>query len=64
MRVKYGEGKECWTSNFCTTHGLEVWKTIRAGWDSLYRFVGYKVGEGLSMMLGMAYVDDRNLLSK
>ena len=35
-------------------HGLEVWKTIRAGWDSLYRFVGYKVGEGLSMMLGMA----------
>ena len=27
-----------------TTHGLEVGKAISAGWDSLYSFVGYKVG--------------------
>jgi hypothetical protein len=45
--AKYGTMEGGWCSNMPTgTHGVGVWKFIRAGWDKFSRMLKFEVGDG------------------
>ena len=47
IREKYGSLEGGWMSNNPRgSHGVGLWKFIRAGWDTFFRFVQIRVGDG------------------
>uniref|UniRef100_A0A2N9IUI4 Reverse transcriptase domain-containing protein n=1 Tax=Fagus sylvatica TaxID=28930 RepID=A0A2N9IUI4_FAGSY len=52
VREKYGSMEGGWMSkNSRGSHGVGLWKFIRAGWDTFSRFVKFKVGDGSRIRL-------------
>uniref|UniRef100_A0A2N9GTW6 Reverse transcriptase domain-containing protein n=1 Tax=Fagus sylvatica TaxID=28930 RepID=A0A2N9GTW6_FAGSY len=44
---KYGCQRSAWcTDRVSTTHGVSLWKHIRAGWKDFSHHISYKVGDG------------------
>ena len=52
IREKYGSMEGGWMSTHNRgSHGVGLWKYIRAGWDKFARFVKFKVGDGSRIRL-------------
>jgi hypothetical protein len=52
IREKYGSMEGGWMSKIPRgSHGVGLWKFIRAGWDTFSRFVKFQVGDGSCIWL-------------
>ena len=52
VREKYGSMEGGWMSIHARgSHGVGLWKYIRAGWDKFAKFVKFKVGDGSHIWL-------------